>query len=43
MTSVVLPYPTRAEAGKRAAIDFFTPGLTSPLLRRIIALLRRLG
>jgi pyruvate/2-oxoglutarate dehydrogenase complex dihydrolipoamide dehydrogenase (E3) component len=43
MTGVVLPYPTRAEAGKRAAIDFFTPGLTSPLLRRIIILLRRFG
>jgi hypothetical protein len=43
MTGVVLPYPTRAEAGKRAAIDFFTPGLTSPLLRRIISLLRRFG
>jgi len=43
MAGVVLPYPTRAEAGKRAAIDFFTPGLTSPLLRRIIAMLRRFG
>jgi pyruvate/2-oxoglutarate dehydrogenase complex dihydrolipoamide dehydrogenase (E3) component len=43
MTGVVLPYPTRAEAGKRAAIDFFTSGLTSPLLRRIIAWLRRFG
>lgn len=43
MAGVVLPYPTRAEAGKRAAIDFFTPGLTSPLLRRIIGMLRRFG
>ena len=43
MTSVVLPYPTRAEAGKRAAIDFFAASLTSPLLRRIINLLRRFG
>lgn len=41
IAGAVLPYPTRAEAGKRAAIDFFTPGLTSPLLRRIITLLRR--
>jgi len=43
MAGVVLPYPTRAEAGKRLAIDFFTPGLTSPLLRRIITVLRRFG
>lgn len=43
MASVIMPYPTRAEAGKRAAIDFFAPGLTSPLLRRIITLLRRFG
>jgi pyruvate/2-oxoglutarate dehydrogenase complex dihydrolipoamide dehydrogenase (E3) component len=43
MAGVLLPYPTRAELGKRAAIDFFTPGLTSPLLRRIISLLRRFG
>lgn len=43
MAGVVLPYPTRGEAGKRLAIEFFTPGLTSPLLRRIITMLRRLG
>ena len=43
MTGVVLPYPTRAAAGKRAAIDFFAPGLTSPWLRRIISLLRKFG
>jgi pyruvate/2-oxoglutarate dehydrogenase complex dihydrolipoamide dehydrogenase (E3) component len=43
MAGVVLPYPTRAEAGKRAAIDFFVPRLTSPLLRRIIGVLRLFG
>jgi pyruvate/2-oxoglutarate dehydrogenase complex dihydrolipoamide dehydrogenase (E3) component len=43
MAGVVLPYPTRGEIGKRAAIDFFTPSLTSPLLRRIIAFLRLFG
>lgn len=43
MTAVVLPYPTRAEAGKRAAIEFYLSGLTSPLLRRIITWLRRFG
>jgi pyruvate/2-oxoglutarate dehydrogenase complex dihydrolipoamide dehydrogenase (E3) component len=42
-TGAILPYPTRAEAGKRAAIDFFAPTLTSPMLRRIIALLRLFG
>ena len=39
----ILPYPTRAEAGKRAAIDFFAPTLASPILRRIIAFLRVFG
>jgi pyruvate/2-oxoglutarate dehydrogenase complex dihydrolipoamide dehydrogenase (E3) component len=43
MAGVVMPYPTRGEIGKRAAIDFFTPSLTSPLLRRIIAFLRLFG
>lgn len=43
MTGIVIPYPTRSEIGKRAAIDFFTPGLTSPLLRRIITFLRLFG
>lgn len=43
MTGVVVPYPTRAEIGKRAAIDVFARGLTSPLVRRIIGWLRRLG
>ena len=43
MTDVVLPYPTLSETGKRAAIDNFTPGLTSPWVRRIIAWLRLFG
>lgn len=43
MAGCVLPYPTRAEVGKRAAIEFFAAGLTNPHLRRIIALLRRFG
>jgi pyruvate/2-oxoglutarate dehydrogenase complex dihydrolipoamide dehydrogenase (E3) component len=43
MTGVVLPYPTRSEIGKRAAIDFFTPSLTSPWVRRIIAFMRIFG
>jgi pyruvate/2-oxoglutarate dehydrogenase complex dihydrolipoamide dehydrogenase (E3) component len=39
----IVPYPTLAEIGKRAAITYFTPGLTSPWVRRIVALVRRLG
>ncbi len=42
-TGIVVPYPTLSEIGKRAAIDFFTPSLTSPWVRRIIAWLRILG
>ena len=43
ITGVVLPYPTLSEIGKRAAIDYFTPSLTSPWVRRIIAWLRLFG
>ena len=42
-TGIVVPYPTLSEIGKRAAIDYFTPGLTSPWVRRIIAWLRIFG
>jgi pyruvate/2-oxoglutarate dehydrogenase complex dihydrolipoamide dehydrogenase (E3) component len=42
-TGIVVPYPTLSEIGKRAAIDYFTPGLTSPWVRRIIAWLRLFG
>jgi len=43
MTGIVLPYPTLSEIGKRAAIDFFVPRLTRPIVRRIIAWLRLFG
>ena len=43
LTELVLPSPTLSEIGKRAAIDFFTPGLTSPWVRRIIGWLRIFG
>jgi pyruvate/2-oxoglutarate dehydrogenase complex dihydrolipoamide dehydrogenase (E3) component len=43
LTGIVVPYPTLSEVGKRAAITYFTPGLTSPWVRRIIAVLRRFG
>ena len=42
-TNIVVPYPTLSEIGKRAAIDYFTPSLTSPWVRRIIAWLRIFG
>jgi len=43
LTGFVLPYPTLSELGKRVAIDFFAPNLTSPWLRRIIGWLRLFG
>jgi pyruvate/2-oxoglutarate dehydrogenase complex dihydrolipoamide dehydrogenase (E3) component len=43
LAGIVVPYPTRAEIGKWAAATYLMAGLTSPWLRRIIALLRRLG
>ncbi|MGA2124958.1 MAG: FAD-dependent oxidoreductase [Xanthobacteraceae bacterium] len=43
IAGIVVPYPTLAEIGKRAAIGYFTPSLTSPWLRRIISFVRRFG
>ena len=43
IAGTVVPYPTLAEIGKRAAITYFLPGLTNALVRRIIGLLRRFG
>ncbi len=40
---IVVPYPTLSEIGKRAAITFYTPRLSSPWVRRILGFLRRLG
>ena len=40
---IVVPYPTLAEVGKRAATTYLIPGLTSSWVRRIITWLRRLG
>jgi pyruvate/2-oxoglutarate dehydrogenase complex dihydrolipoamide dehydrogenase (E3) component len=42
-SNFVVPYPTLSELGKRVAIDFFTPNLTSPWVRRIIAWMRVFG
>jgi pyruvate/2-oxoglutarate dehydrogenase complex dihydrolipoamide dehydrogenase (E3) component len=43
MASFVSPYPTLAEINKRAAITYFLPKLTSPLVKRVIGWLRKLG
>ncbi len=42
-TAVVLPYPTRAEIGKRAALNYFLPVATNAVVQRTIRLLRRFG
>ena len=43
LAGLVVPYPSYAELGKRAAITYFMRGLTSARVRRIIGWLRRLG
>jgi len=43
LAGVVVPYPTLTEISKRTAIDYFTPSLTSPWVRRIIGWLRIFG
>jgi pyruvate/2-oxoglutarate dehydrogenase complex dihydrolipoamide dehydrogenase (E3) component len=43
VAGLVVPYPTLSEIGKRAAVSYFTPGLTGPWTQRILALLRLLG
>jgi len=43
MAGIVVPYPTLAEIGKRAAITYFTPTLTQGWVRRLIGVLRRFG
>ena len=43
MTGIVVPYPTLAEIGKRAAITYFSSSLTRSTVRRLIGFLRRFG
>ena len=43
LAGMVIPYPTFAEVGKRAAMTYFLPGARSPMVRRVIAFLRRFG
>jgi pyruvate/2-oxoglutarate dehydrogenase complex dihydrolipoamide dehydrogenase (E3) component len=40
---LVVPYPTYMEVGKRAAISFFTPKLSTSWVRRLSSVLRRFG
>jgi len=43
LATLVVPYPTLSEVGKRAAVTYFMPNLTNPWVQRIIGVLRRLG
>jgi len=40
---LAVPYPTYMEVGKRAAISFFTPKLSTSWVRRLSSVLRRFG
>ncbi|WP_300303010.1 FAD-dependent oxidoreductase [Ferrovibrio sp.] len=41
MQALLVPYPNRGEASKRAAGDFYRPKLLSPLTRRVVQFLAR--
>ena len=43
LAGIIIPYPTLAEVGKRAAMTYFIPGLTNQLVRRVITFSRRFG
>ena len=43
MAGLIAPYPTRGEAGKRAAGAYFTPRLFSARTRKLVAFLRWFG
>jgi pyruvate/2-oxoglutarate dehydrogenase complex dihydrolipoamide dehydrogenase (E3) component len=43
IAQLIVPYPTLSEIAKRAAISYFTPSLTRPMVRRIISFLHRFG
>jgi pyruvate/2-oxoglutarate dehydrogenase complex dihydrolipoamide dehydrogenase (E3) component len=43
LANLIVPYPTRGEAGKDAAGSFYTPALFSPRTRRLVRLLARFG
>ncbi len=43
VTGFVPPYPTMSEIGKRAAITYFIPKTSKPLVRKVIGFLRKFG
>jgi len=43
MAGVISPYPTLSEINRRAAITYYMPSLSSPLIRKAIGWLRMLG
>jgi pyruvate/2-oxoglutarate dehydrogenase complex dihydrolipoamide dehydrogenase (E3) component len=43
LANLIVPYPTRGEASKRAAGCYYTPTLFSPRTRRVVRLLARFG
>jgi pyruvate/2-oxoglutarate dehydrogenase complex dihydrolipoamide dehydrogenase (E3) component len=43
LATMIAPYPTRGEAGKRAAGSFYTPKLFGPRTRALVRFLRRFG
>ena len=43
LANLIVPYPTRGEASKRAAGSYYTPTLFSARTRRLVRLLARLG
>ncbi len=43
LANLIVPYPTRGEASKRAAACYYTPTLFSPRTRRLVRFLARFG
>jgi len=43
LVAMTFPYPTLSEAVRRAALAFYTPSLTKPIVHRILAVLRKFG
>jgi pyruvate/2-oxoglutarate dehydrogenase complex dihydrolipoamide dehydrogenase (E3) component len=43
LAGMIVPYPTLAEVGKRAAMTYFMPDLGRPAVQHLIAWLRRFG
>lgn len=43
LAGMVIPYPTLAEVGKRAAMTYFLPSARSPMAQRLITFLRWFG